>query len=115
MSSLVPSMVSSVVMARGAPSRELDAVVLDPPGADLGAREVLQEGQRPARPLGDVAGRAHDLQVVGVLAVGEIQANHVHPRLDEPFAGCWGSREAGPMVATILVRRIRVREYSRAV
>ena len=77
-------------------------------GPDLGAGEILKAGNGPPEALRD---RAHVLEALLVLflgAVRKIEAHHVEASLDEGARGVLGSWEAGPSVATILVRRMSV-------
>ena len=89
-----------VVGGRDAPGVALDGLVggdddaaardqLDRPAArelaraDLGPAQVLQDGDRPLLPLRDLAHRLQDRQVVGVLAVREVEPDDVGAGVDQ--------------------------------
>ena len=59
------------------------SAALEPPGADLRAGEVLEDGDRPPDRGGDLAHVADDLQVLRLIAVGEVEAHDVHAGLDQ--------------------------------
>ena len=50
--------------------------------ADLGPREVLEDGHRRVEQPFEAAYPANDAAVKGIVAVAEIQAGDVHSRLD---------------------------------
>ena len=83
MSSAVPSIEVSVVIAIRAPLTELDLAVLHLAGPDLRAGEVLEERHRAVEAGRDVPGRADDLEVLLLGAVGEVQPEDVHAGADQ--------------------------------
>ena len=96
-SSRVPSTDSSVVIAEAVSGPELDLTAGHPSGADLGSREVLEEGQGLPQAGLDLPGRAHHLGVLLVAPVGEVEAQDVGPGLDQTFEhpGVTGGRADG--------------------
>ena len=92
----------------GRASRRASARPMSPSSAPIrsfGPGQILEDRTwRPTWPRP----RADPLDVLGMqlaIAVGEVQAGDVEPGLDHR-ASVSGSREAGPIVATIFVRRM---------
>ena len=84
---------------------ELDGALDERADPQLGTGQVLQQRDRAAGAAGGVADELGGLGVLLVRAVAEVQPGDVHARLDHPYERL-GVAEAGPMVATILVRRL---------
>ena len=63
---------------------ELDAVGREGPRADLRAGQVDEDTDRATDLVGDGAHLVQQLEVVGELAVAEVEADHVDPGRDQP-------------------------------
>ena len=108
----VPSTVSSVVMVMRGAVLELDgSPPCTLPVRILGPERSCSTATGRPQPRRDLAHAREHGQVLGVLAVGEVQPDHVDAGLDEVLEHL-GSREAGPMVATIFVCLHARHEYT---